>query len=173
MCVDRVARYSAAPQIVSHEHWISLLRIDPLCCALHNGSWTKPLRGKAEYHLLRFVRTIAGARVPSEVKALTLVAPTPLRLPRVVATLPSILLSSSMSSRTASRIVWWAGALAAITCSVWAIWPTAERSKVTISKWGKFGIRVKSGHSATGCAARARLVISPTIPRLARPAILL
>jgi hypothetical protein len=37
----------------------------------------------------------------------------------------------------------------------------------------KFGIRVKSGHSGIGWAARVRLVIAPTIPRLARPAILL
>ena len=36
---------------------------------------------------------------------------------------------------------------------------------------GKFGIRVKSGHRGIGWSARARLVISPTIPRLARPAI--
>jgi hypothetical protein len=38
---------------------------------------------------------------------------------------------------------------------------------------GKFGIRVKSGHKAAGWVVRARFVISPTIPRLARPAILL
>jgi hypothetical protein len=37
----------------------------------------------------------------------------------------------------------------------------------------KFGIRGKSGHSVIGWVARARFVISPTIPRLARPAILL
>ena len=36
-----------------------------------------------------------------------------------------------------------------------------------------FRIRVKSGHKAVGCAARARFVISPTIPRLARAAIFL
>jgi hypothetical protein len=34
-------------------------------------------------------------------------------------------------------------------------------------------IRVKSGHKTAGLIARARLVTSPTIPRLARPAILL
>jgi hypothetical protein len=38
--------------------------------------------------------------------------------------------------------------------------------------WGRFGIRVKSSHNSGGCASRARLVISPTMPRLARPAIL-
>jgi hypothetical protein len=38
---------------------------------------------------------------------------------------------------------------------------------------GKFGIRVKSGHKADDWISRARLVISPTIPRLARPAIFL
>jgi hypothetical protein len=38
---------------------------------------------------------------------------------------------------------------------------------------GRFGIRVKSGHKADGWMPPARLVISPTMPRLARPAILL
>jgi hypothetical protein len=41
----------------------------------------------------------------------------------------------------------------------------------TQSSSGRFGIRVKSSHRTVGCAARARLVISPTMPRLARPAI--
>jgi hypothetical protein len=39
------------------------------------------------------------------------------------------------------------------------------------SYWGRFGIRVKSGHKADDWMSRARLVISPTMPRLARPAI--
>jgi len=38
---------------------------------------------------------------------------------------------------------------------------------------GNLKIRAKSCHKAAGRTARARLVISPTIPRLARPAILL
>lgn len=38
---------------------------------------------------------------------------------------------------------------------------------------GKFGIRVKGGDSVIGWVARARFVNSPTIPGLARPAILL
>lgn len=37
---------------------------------------------------------------------------------------------------------------------------------------GNLRIRVKGCHKAAGRAARARLVISPTIPRLARPPIL-
>jgi hypothetical protein len=37
----------------------------------------------------------------------------------------------------------------------------------------KFGIRVKGGHSGIAWTARVRSVIAPTIPRLARPAILL
>lgn len=36
---------------------------------------------------------------------------------------------------------------------------------------GRFGIRVKNGHKADGWMARTRLVISPTIPRLAWPPI--
>ena len=37
---------------------------------------------------------------------------------------------------------------------------------------GNLNIRVKSCHNAVGGVLRARLVISPTSPRLARPAIL-
>jgi hypothetical protein len=37
---------------------------------------------------------------------------------------------------------------------------------------GRLRIRVKSGHKASGTEKRARLVISPTMVRLARPAIL-
>jgi hypothetical protein len=36
---------------------------------------------------------------------------------------------------------------------------------------GWFRIRVKSCHKAIGCVARTRLVISPTMPRVAFPAI--
>jgi uncharacterized protein (DUF736 family) len=36
---------------------------------------------------------------------------------------------------------------------------------------GRFRIRVKSGHKAADGTARMRLVISPTTPRLALPAI--
>jgi hypothetical protein len=35
---------------------------------------------------------------------------------------------------------------------------------------GRLRIRVKSGHKAAGTVKRARLVISPTMVRLARPA---
>ncbi len=45
--------------------------------------------------------------------------------------------------------------------------PAAERQPGP----GNLRIRVKGCHKATGRAARARLVISPTIPRLARPPI--
>jgi hypothetical protein len=38
--------------------------------------------------------------------------------------------------------------------------------------WGRFKIRVKSGHKAGGRPARTRFVISPITPRLALPAIL-
>jgi hypothetical protein len=36
-----------------------------------------------------------------------------------------------------------------------------------VRSWGRFGKRVKSGHKADGWMAWARLVISPTMPRLA------
>jgi len=39
--------------------------------------------------------------------------------------------------------------------------------------WGRVGIRVKSGHKVGGLPSRARLVISATMPRLARLSILL
>ena len=49
-----------------------------------------------------------------------------------------------------------------------------KRREVPIRRdQGRMKIRVKSGHKADGWMARARLVISPTIPRLARLVILL
>jgi circadian clock protein KaiC len=39
------------------------------------------------------------------------------------------------------------------------------------ANWGRFRIRVKSGHTAAAGTARTRLAISPTTPRLALPAI--
>ena len=50
---------------------------------------------------------------------------------------------------------------------------STRSATLTRAVWGRLKIRVKIGHKAAGWSARARLVISPTIPRLARPAILL
>jgi hypothetical protein len=50
-------------------------------------------------------------------------------------------------------------------------WHKAERRPLGGPNRGRFRIRVKSGHKGAGCMARARFVISPTIPRLARPPI--